>query len=117
LYKIYGVSTLFPNLSLGIWAMLLLFFGFPGTLKFYLEIQLCIFLLNYDFIFTFIFIFIFIFLNVIGFARCWFSLLYGAPNQIKHSNILKLDITSEESLIIFLLWFLSVIPCFFLYLF
>jgi len=117
LYKIYGVSTLFPNLSLGIWAMLLLFFGFPGTLKFYLEIQLCIFLLNYDFIFTFIFIFIFIFLNVIGFARCWFSLLYGAPNQIKHSNNLKLDITSEESLIIFFLWFLSVIPCFFLYLF
>jgi len=97
--------------------MLLLFFGFPGTLKFYVEIQLCIFLLNYDFTLTFIFIFIFIFLNVIGFARCWFSILYGAPNQDKQLNNLKLDLTQEESLIIFFLWFLSVIPCFFLYLF
>ena len=116
LYKVYGVSQLFPNLSLAIWAMLIIFFGFPGTLKFYVEIQLVMILANNDLLLTLFVLTIFIFINAIGFGRCWFSILYGHP---LHSNIAtqtNLDLTSEEVLIIILLVSLSTIPCFFIYL-
>lgn len=70
LLKIYGVSQLYPNLSIAIWAMLILFFGLPGTLKFYVEIQLVLLLANNDLITTFFILLIFIFINAIGFGRC-----------------------------------------------
>ena len=117
LYKIYGISHLYPNLSLSIWAMLILFFGFPGTLKFYVEMQLAIFLSYNDLILTFFILLIFIFVNTIGFARCWFSVLYGHPGY-DHNNpaeLLKIDLTTEEIIIISLLVFLSITPCFFIF--
>lgn len=113
--KVYGVSQLFPNLTIAIWFMLLLFFGLPGTLKFYVEIQLVTILANNDLVAAFIILFIFVFMNVIGFARCWFSILYGHPGYTKKRGSLRTDLSSEEILIIFLLSYLSVIICFFAY--
>jgi len=69
LYKIYGVAQLYPNLGISIWGMLILFLGFPGTLKFYAEVQLCMFLLYNDIFLCFIIIFIFIFIGSVGFAK------------------------------------------------
>jgi NADH-quinone oxidoreductase subunit M len=112
LYKIYGVSQLYPNLSLAIWGMLLLFFGFPGTIKFLGEIQLCFLLAYNDFLSTFILLLVFIFINSLGFARCWFSILYGHPGYNKPN----MDLTKEETLIIIYLIFLSLISCCFIFL-
>lgn len=116
LQKIYGVSQIYPNLSIAIWGMIILFLGFPGTLKFYAEFQLILMLASKDMFIAFLFLFIFIFLGSIGFVRCWFSVLYGHPGYIKQKSQVNLDLTIEESLIVFLLIFLSIIPCFFLYL-
>ena len=116
LLKIYGVSQLYPNLSIAIWAMLILFFGLPGTLKFYVEIQLVLLLANNDLITTFFILLIFIFINAIGFGRCWFSVLYGHPgNDITHSKP-KLDLSQEEFSIITFLVIFSITPCFFIFL-
>lgn len=117
LNQIYSVSQLFPNLGIAIWSMLVLFFGFPGTLKFYVEIQLSLILSNTDIFMTVFLLIVFIFINAIGFGRCWFAVLYGHPDSTElESQPSKLDLTSEEALIITLLVFLSITPCFFVYL-
>lgn len=116
LQKIYGVSQMYPNLAIAIWAMLILFLGFPGTLKFYAEFQLALTLVNKDMVVAFLFLFIFVFIGSVGFVRCWFSLLYGHPGYKKTESKINLDLTVEEFLIISLLTFLSIIPSFFLYL-
>lgn len=116
LYKVYGVSQLFPNLSIAIWCMLILFFGFPGTLKFYAEIQLVMILASNDLLLTLFVLTIFIFINTVGFGRCWFSVLYGHPGNTAGGLKSNLDLTTEELLIILLLVFLSIVPAFFMYL-
>ena len=118
LHKVYGISQIYPNLSLAIWAMLILFFGFPGTLKFYVEIQLALFLSYNDLVATLFILLIFICINAIGFARCWFSILYGHPGyDEKPKTVSTLDLTTEECLVVSLLVFLSITPCFFIFLF
>jgi NADH-quinone oxidoreductase subunit M len=70
LYKVYGISQLFPNLGIAIWGMLIVFFGFPGTLKFYAELQLCMYLANNSLVLALFVAFVFIFIGAVGFARC-----------------------------------------------
>src|SRR6266568_648099 len=96
--------------------MLILFFGFPGTLKFYVEIQLTLMLAYNDLFSTLFVLVIFIFISAIGFGRCWFSVLYGHPGSNGESTPTTMDLTKEESLIIVFLVFLSVTPCFFIFL-
>lgn len=112
IYKVSGLSVLYPNLGVAIWAMLILFFGFPGTLKFYAEFQLILILAEVDLLFSFFVIFIFIFVNSVGFARCWFSILYGHPGYPKP----KMDLSKEETVVIIFLVFLSFFLSFFVYL-
>jgi len=45
-HKMQGLQTLYPNLGVSIWAMLILFLGFPGTLKFYVEFKFIMLLLQ-----------------------------------------------------------------------
>lgn len=114
--KIYGILNLYPNLGLSIWGMLILFFGFPGTLKFYVELQLILLVANTDLILTFIILFVFIFINAVGFARCWFSILYGHSGYKNNKSEINMDLTIDELIIILFLFILSIIPCFFIYL-
>lgn len=111
LYKLYGISTLFPSLSNGIWAMLLLFLGIPGTLKFFVEFKLIYLLNNYSIVYALFFLFFFLFVSSIGFLKCWFSALYGNPGYPKN----KKDLSKEEFNIIFGLFFLSIILSFFMF--
>lgn len=98
--------------------MLILFFGFPGTLKFYVEVQLALFLSYNDLTATLFILLVFICINAIGFARCWFSILYGHPGYDESpKTVSTLDLTTEECLVVGLLVFLSITPCFFIFLF
>lgn len=117
LYKVYGISQLFPNLGIAIWGMLIVFFGFPGTLKFYAELQLCMYLANNSLVLALFVAFVFIFVGAVGFARCWFSVLYGHPGDKSNNVVSRLDLTVEEALIICLLLAFSTLPLFFIYLF
>ena len=114
LYKLYGLSQLYPNLHIIAWGMLILYLGLPGTLKFYCEIQLCFLLVSNDGFSAFFILFIFIFLNGVGFAKCWFSILYGHPGYLGKLNK-KMDLTKEEIMISLLLIGLSFFMCLILY--
>lgn len=70
LYKIYGVHHLFPHLGIAIWSMLIIFFGFPGSLKFYVELQLFMYLSDISLLLALFVMCIFIFVGAVGFARC-----------------------------------------------
>ena len=111
MYKVFGLSVLYPSLSLAIWGMLIVFFGFPGTVKFFAEFYLLSVLAEFNVPFAFCVAFVLIFLGSVGFARCWFSVLYGHPGYPRP----KMDLTKEEVLIIMFLLFLSVAPCAFVY--
>jgi len=124
--KISGLSTLYPNLGVAVWAMLILFLGFPGTLKFYVELKFIFLLSQLDLFVSFLTVFTLIFVGSIGFARCWLSLLYGMPSTATtvddNSTIPgngpypSIDLSRPELLLISLLVFLSFAFCFVPYL-
>jgi formate hydrogenlyase subunit 3/multisubunit Na+/H+ antiporter MnhD subunit len=94
MYKISGLSILYPLLSLAIWFMLVIFFGFPGTLKFFAEFYFLSILAEFNFFIAFIIGFILVFLGSVGFARCWFSILYGHPGYpTPHMDLSREEIT------------------------
>lgn len=107
--------------------MLILFLGFPGTLKFYVELKFIFLLYQTDLFFSFFVIFVLVFLGAVGFARCWFSILYGMPhtlntptgvvNPVNSSARLAVDLTKTEAALITILVFLSFSFCFLPYVF
>lgn len=125
--KMSGLGVLYPNLGVAIWAMLILFLGFPGTLKFYVELKFIFLMYQADLFFSFFVIFILVFLGAVGFARCWFSILYGMPhtqatpavavNPLNSSDRVSVDLTKTEAALITLLVFLSFSFCFLPYVF
>lgn len=109
IYKLYGLGSVYPMLGVAIWMMLIVFFGLPGTLKFFVEIQLLYFINEFDLLYAFVFLFFFVFISSVGFARCWFSILYGNPGY----NEQKTDLEKEEIAIIVFLSFLSFVTILF----
>ena len=105
IYKLYGLAAVLPSLNLAVWCMLFVFFGIPGTMKFFVEFKLIYLVNNYSIYYALFFLFFFLVISAIGFAKFWFSVLYGNPGKIEN----KSDLTKEEISIIFFLSFLSVI--------
>lgn len=96
IHNLSGVSTLFPQLSVFTWLSLLNFFGFPFTIKFFLEWQLLALLLSYFGVFAAITFAFILFLGNVGFAKAWFSLLYGTPNINLRQLSFSTDLSSSE---------------------
>ena len=84
---IAGINKLSPMLHLIIWFAILIFRGFPIFIKFFIEYELLITLVNNFYIIGAIYFFIISFFGVIGFSRVWLSMLYGQPT-IKNSKLL-----------------------------
>lgn len=125
--KMSGLGVLFPNLGVAVWAMLILFLGFPGTMKFYVEFKFIMLTVQWDVCLSFLCIFVLVFVGSVGFARCWFQILYGMPRrdygeldeqgQPTPTSVVTSDLIKSEAIIIFSLILFSFLPCFFVYIF
>lgn len=95
LLMLSGLSTYLPLLTFFVWLALLVFRGFPLFIKFFIEWDiLTIFISNFQIIGLFFF-FIISFFGVSGFARVWFTTIYGAPI----SSLISLDILKKDLII------------------
>lgn len=90
-------------LHLIVWFAILIFRGFPVFIKFFIEYELLITLINNFYIIGAIYFFVISFFGVIGFSRVWLSILYGQPT-VKSSRLLfKRDLIIAFSFIILLI--------------
>lgn len=91
--EVSGLAYTFPGIKLLIWFIILLFSGFPLTVKFAIEWQVVgIFVLQTKTIMIFCF-FIIVVIGVMGFAKQMIILLYGMPRSgvVINSTISKKD--------------------------
>jgi NADH:ubiquinone oxidoreductase subunit 4 (subunit M) len=110
--EISGVLQTTPNLAISILVMCILYAGLPGTVKFTCEFYVfCGFFGISPTLSVFVFITVNI-LGLIGFSRCWFSVVFGT-NLRRHKNT-PLDLNSKELYVILipitLLIFLTFMP-------
>lgn len=106
LTSISGAARLSPMLHNIIWFAILVFRGFPVFIKFYIEYELLnILTINFYFLGC-IFFFLVSFFGIIGFARIWFSIIYGQPS-IKNSKIIFKKDIMVAIIFIFILTFLQ----------
>lgn len=110
---ITGLNMFFPDLTKYVWFLILLFSGFPFTIKFFIEWSLISLLLETNKIILLSVIFFINFLGVIFFCKIMFTVLYGTPAkqdteleffeiQKKEKTILQLLLFTIISLIIFM---------------
>jgi formate hydrogenlyase subunit 3/multisubunit Na+/H+ antiporter MnhD subunit len=79
--EVSGLAYTFPEIKLIIWFIILLFSGFPLTVKFIIEWEILgnlILQANELFILTF---FVIVVVGVAGFAKQMIIILYGMPRQ------------------------------------
>jgi hypothetical protein len=81
-----------PTLTTLVWISLLIFRGFPLFIKFLIEWEILILLIQNFFIFGFLAFFVFSFAGVLGFARIWFICLYGQPQGVT----LRYDLAQKD---------------------
>lgn len=114
LLSLSGLVHKFLNLSIAIWLGLLIFRGFPIFIKFIIEWEFLVYLYEHWGIYGILIFFITTVFSVIGFARVWFTVLYGQPlhNSIIGTDMLKTDKFIALVLISFIT-FLSIFLCFF----
>ena len=84
---IAGINKLSPTLHAIVWFAILIFRGFPIFIKFFIEYELLIEMINNFYILGALYFFIISFFGVIGFSRVWLSMLYGQPT-IKTSRLM-----------------------------
>lgn len=112
--KICGLSNFYPNLVLAIWSMLILFLGFPGSLKFFAEFRALSYFSNISSYIVIIGLGFMIVLGGICIARAWLLVAYGqsvSQRELTEKYIL-IDLTKYEIFIILLVFILSFIACF-----
>lgn len=84
--EISGIAYTFPGLRFIIWFIILLFSGFPITVKFIIEWQIVgTLILQSRTVVIFVFFFIVV-LGVVGFAKQMIIILYGIPRQQETIN-------------------------------
>lgn len=114
LLTLSGLAHKFLNLSIIIWLSILIFRGFPIFVKFLIEWEFLVLLYENWGVFGIVLFFIITLFSVIGFARVWFTVLYGQP---LHNSIVSTDMLKTDKFIalflISLLVFLSTFLCFF----
>jgi NADH-quinone oxidoreductase subunit M len=106
IYELSGLVHVAPNLSIFIFIMVILYSGFPLTLKFYCEVYLIttLFYMN-QIVMVLLFVIISI-VSILSFSITWFGVIFGTPK--KHLVGIS-DLTSKEILILVLNIFLLVI--------
>lgn len=98
-FAVGGLFTLFPNLGLAIFFMLILFGGLPGTVKFACEFYIFSTVLSSSFLSCFFLMFVLNFFGLIGFSKAWFNAIFGLPSTRK--PVIALDLSKKEFFIIF----------------
>lgn len=77
--KLTGLVHVCPKLTTFIVIAILLFSGLPFTSKFFIELMVFSYVLNYDFFITLLVIFVANWLGIIGFSKNFFNVLFGSP--------------------------------------
>ena len=103
LTAISGLNIYMPTLTSLVWISLLIFRGFPLFIKFLIEWEILILLIQNFFIFGFLAFFVFSFAGVLGFARIWFICLYGQPQGVT----LRYDLAQKD--VVFGLFFSAIL--------
>lgn len=111
--EVSGLAYTFPGLKFIIWFIVLLFSGFPLTVKFVIEWQILgTLILQSKTVLFFVFFFVIV-LGVVGFAKQMIILLYGIPRQDETVNhVLSRRDKHLFYLIIWILVFLSLLNFF-----
>ena len=103
LIEIGGLSFNFLKIKVILWYILILFMGFPLTVKFIIEWKIVFLLYTQSFFFTLVTFLILNTVAVIGFTKQFLILLYG---ETKLLNNLTIDITKRDT---FLFYFVGYI--------
>ena len=96
---IAGVNLYFPELTKYIWFLILLFSGFPLTIKFFIEWSLVSLLLETNQYILLLVLFFINFLGVIFFCRVMFYIIYGIPTK-QDKDLEYYDIQTNEKIIL-----------------
>lgn len=91
--EVSGLAHTFPGLKFIIWFIIILFGGFPLTVKFIIEWQILgTFVVNSTKVMIFVVGFVIVF-GVVGFVKQWMIVLYGLPktHMTINSNLTKKD--------------------------
>jgi len=99
---ITGLNTYFPELTKYIWFLILLFSGFPLTIKFFIEWSLITLSLETHKLILVITLIAVNFLGVIFFCQKFFTILYGVPPK-QDDEIEFFEISKKEKIILQLL--------------
>lgn len=83
LQHIKGLNLLFPEFTKYVWFLVLLFSGFPLTIKFFIEWSLISLLIETNRFLLITVLFFVNFLGVIFFCKVMFTIIYGSPTDIK----------------------------------
>jgi NADH-quinone oxidoreductase subunit M len=67
--EIQGLAEIYPSLGIAIWAMLILFAGLPGTMKFLAEFYVISLLVEFNNIIALVFLFILVLFGSVGFFK------------------------------------------------
>jgi NADH-quinone oxidoreductase subunit M len=111
--ELTGLGSTFPGIKLLIWIIILLFSGFPLTVKFVIEWQVLAAMLMYSlniqiFMFT-----VMAFIGVMGFAKQMLIIMYGIP---KRTITINPTVTKRDKylfyLVIFILIYLNMLNFF-----
>ena len=111
---ITGLNMFFPELTKYVWFLILLFSGFPLTVKFFIEWSLISLLLETNRFVLLIVLFFINFLGVIFFCKIMFTILYGAPPK-QDADLEFFEIQKKEKVILQLLAFIIMVLIAFMY--
>lgn len=99
LLNLSGMSVIVPFIALFVWISLLVYRGFPIFIKFIIEWELLNSLVFNFGLLGFLFFFVISFFGVLGFARIWFTVLYGSPINFFARDFLRRDIVVATYLV------------------
>ena len=98
-FYITGLNLYFPGISRYIWYLVLLFSGFPLTVKFFLEWNVILMLLSTKKFILLILLMSLNFIGIIYFCKIMFSILYGSSNLLSEEIEIQ-DINKKEKIIL-----------------
>jgi len=92
--ELHGIFHICPLLAMGIFFMLVLFSGIPGTMKFISEFYVYLSLLETAPILCFLTMFFVNFIGLVGFSKSWFNSMFGL--NLKYFMVIPLDLSKKD---------------------
>lgn len=93
-FAVSGIFSLFPNLGLLIFTMVVFFAGLPGTVKFACEFYIFNTVLSSSFLSCFFLMAVLNFFGLVGFSKGWFNAIFGLPST--RAPVICLDLSKKE---------------------